>query len=372
MRRPRLGPWLAIGSLTCLVATAASAQPDAAAASISFKPAIESAITEAILPGYRALAARADDTLEATAELCAAPQEAALANTREAFHRLVDAWSRVEMYRFGPAREMNRYERIFFWPDRRGLGLRQVRRVLTDEDITAIKLDSLRSKSVAVQGILALEYVLFGDDSLALADEPGGSFRCLYGNTIASAIALAAEEIVSGWDSPEGIVALMLEAGPDNPTYRSHGEVVQQFLQSAREQLQIVRDLKLGRPLGKSPEAGNPRTAPLWRSESVFSTVDANMESVIALMDASNIAALLPDKEDWLVPSLMFELRQARAAVHDVGDSARTWETAVRDPAAHQRLAYALIPLSGAIDLLEDHIPAALGLTIGFNVLDGD
>jgi predicted lipoprotein len=38
----------------------------------------------------------------------------------------------------------------------------------------------------------------------------------------------------------------------------------------------------------------------------------------------------------------------------------------------HQKLAYALIPLGGAIVILEERMPTALGLIAGFNALDGD
>ena len=44
----------------------------------------------------------------------------------------------------------------------------------------------------------------------------------------------------------------------------------------------------------------------------------------------------------------------------------------VRDEAIYQRLTYALLPLGGAHNILENQIPTALGLITGFNSLDGD
>ena len=159
-----------------------------------------------------------------------------------ASRELVLAWSRVELIRFGPARDQNRYERLFFWPDPRGRGLQQIQEIIATEDPTATSVETLREKSVAVQGLFALEFVLYGTGSEALVDaaNPARSFRCRFGAAIAGAIEKTAEEILADWTKPDGYAALMRDAGPDNPVYRSHGEVVQELIKSAREQLQLA------------------------------------------------------------------------------------------------------------------------------------
>ncbi len=70
----------------------------------------------------------------------------------------------------GPAREDNRFERLFFWPDRRGRGLRQVQGILAEEDETATDPATLYQKSVAVQGLLALDFVLSGEGNETLVE----------------------------------------------------------------------------------------------------------------------------------------------------------------------------------------------------------
>ena len=74
-----------------------------------------------------------------------------------------------------------------FWPDRKGIALRQVQAILAKQDATATDPATLKTKSVAVQGLGALEYVLFGTGAEALA-LPEGDFRCDYGNAITSAV----------------------------------------------------------------------------------------------------------------------------------------------------------------------------------------
>ena len=78
----------------------------------------------------------------------------------------------------------NRLERILFWPDRKSTGLKQVQRALAEKDATATNPAKLKGKSVAMQGLGALEFVLFGTGAEKLAG-PGEDYRCAYGRAIA-------------------------------------------------------------------------------------------------------------------------------------------------------------------------------------------
>ena len=341
-------------------------------APLAFRPVVETLVDRVIVPGYVGLADASVATSDAMAALCGAPGTDTLEGARDAFEGLAVAWSGVEMFRMGPARAENRYERMFFWPDRRGLGLRQVQGIIADEDPTATEVETLRGKSVAVQGLLALEYVLFGTGSDTLADPPADSYRCRYGAAIAGAISATSAEMLAGWVAADGYGAVMRQPGPENPVYRSHGEVVQDVLRSAREMIQIVRDIKLARPLGDSPAAAVPRQAPFWRSNLTIPTIRANLDAVKSLIDAGGIGAILPAAAAWMGGSLLFELSSANAALATLKEAGTDWETTVGSVAGYEKLAYTLIPLGSAFSMLEQRFPAALGLTTGFNTLDGD
>ena len=341
---------------------------------IAFKPVVERAIDAVILPGYRALAESAAAEATLTSELCWQGDVERLAAARAGFAELVLAWSRVELVRFGPARDQNRYERLFFWPDPRGRGLQQVQEVIATEDPTATNVETLRGKSVAVQGLFALEFVLYGSGSDALTDtaNPARSFRCRFGAAIAGAIQKTAEEIVADWTRPDGYAALMRDAGPENPVYRSHGEVVQELIKSAREQLQLARDLKLADAIEATPEKAQPKRAPFWRSDLTIPSIRANIEAVLALVGPDGIGAALPEDKAWIAAELAFELREADEVLARVDERGDRWETLVAEAKDHEDLTYTLIPLADAIALLEGGYPEAFGLITGFNSLDGD
>ncbi|WP_075222392.1 imelysin family protein [Acuticoccus yangtzensis] len=353
--------------LAALPALAVVSLAAPASAQVAFRPAVERAVDGVIVPGYAALAEAAGAEATAMNALCRAPSPPeALTRARAGFADLVTAFGRVEVYRFGPARENNRFERLFFWPDRRGRGLAQVQGILAEEDETATNLDTLRDKSVAVQGLLALDFILSGDGNETLMD--AGSFRCRYGAAVAAAIALHADEILAGWQEPDGFAAVMKAA--DGNLYRSHGEVVQELVKAAAEQLQITGDFKLGNVVGETPADARPRLAPFWRSGLALQAMEANIDGVAALGEA--LSAALPADEAEMGGAFAFELRQARAALAYAAADGRPLADLLADPAMHKRLAYAASPISGAFRVLDDRMPGAMGLTLGFNSLDGD
>jgi len=341
---------------------------------IAFRPVVERAVDAVILSGYRALAERAAAEAVAVDDLCWQADIARLEAARTGFAELVRAWSKVELIRFGPARDQNRYERLFFWPDPRGRGLQQIQEVIATEDPSATSVETLREKSVAVQGLFALEFILYGTGSevLTAPADPARSFRCRFGAAIAGAIAKTAEEIFEGWTKPDGYAALMNDAGPENPVYRSHGEAVQELIKAAREQLQLTRDLKLAHAIEDAPGKAQPKRAPFWRSDLTLASIRANIEAVEALVGPEGVGAVLPRDEPWIASELSFELREVDRTLVRVEERGERWELLVRDGESHADLTYTLIPLAAAIALLEGGYPGALGLITGFNSLDGD
>lgn len=333
----------------------------------AFAATAKKAIETVIVPAHAAFAEVAAAQAATMERLCGAPAEPTLSDARTAFSKLVPAFSRIEPYRFGPAREDNRFERLFFWPDRRSRGLRQVQQLTASGDEAALAAEALRAKSVAVQGLLALEYVLFGADSATLAG-PEAGYRCRYGQAVALAIRDNADALLRGWTAADGHGALMQQAGPDNPVYRTHGDAAQVLFQAAREQLQVVRDLKLRPALGKSADAPRPIRAPFWRSDLALVAMVANIDAVRDLLDTGGLKALAAGAGK----ELEFELRQARRAIENQAQRGQPIAAILADAEGYDQIAYAIIPLDGAISILAERIPQYLGLVAGFNSLDGD
>lgn len=332
--------------------------------------AVDRAATQMIQPAYRMFSDRAEAARTVTAALCAAPSPQGLTAARAAFAEMAMAFAAVEMFRFGPARIDNRFERLFFWPDRRGRGFRQVTNLVRLEDPTAQSPELLRQKSVAVQGLQALDYVLFAKDADTLAASPAG-FRCGYASALTIRIAAVAAALNADWAGP--FAAVLRTPGPGNPTFRTSSEVVRVLLQAAREQLQIVASHKISRPLGDAETAPRPQSAPLAYSGLGLAMVERNIAAVEALAAALDLRqAISTPEEAALLDELAFFLDGARLAIAFAVDMATDWPGVLAHPEAKARIAYAPLALADAIIILGEQLPAALGLIAGFNSLDGD
>lgn len=353
MRRLALGVFLATAALP-------------AAADVAFRPVVEATLDRAILPAHAAFAAAAGEEREAIKTLCATPSETTLDASRKRFIELVGGFGRVEPFRLGPAVEDNRFDRLLFWPDRRGRGQRQVEALLAaGGEVDPVVL---RGKSVAVQGLPALELVLYGTGAEALAGH-GGTARCQTGLAIAAAVEQTAAELEAGWHGDFG--ATMRGAGDDPASlYRSHGEVVKDLLQSAAEVLQTDATLKLGPSvIGAAPGEGNPRLAPFWRSGATATLLIGNARSLTDLA-TPELQAALGTGDGNAIPQARFELTQAARALTPLVGQPLPDVAAGED--GHRRLVYATSPLAAAQRIYGVTIPAAFGFAAGFNALDGD
>ncbi|MEM8877856.1 MAG: imelysin family protein, partial [Pseudomonadota bacterium] len=340
-----------------------------AAEESAFSKAIDQLVTQVVPLAHISFLDAALGQQIAIEALCKEPSQTSLGAARTQFSELVLAWSKIELYRFGPAREDNRFEQLFYWPDRKGRGLRQVQALLNTEDPSAASAESLSQKSVAVKGLPALEFVLFGTGSENLA--AGDDYRCSYATALTEVVYLNAATLQDNWSASDGFGKAMRDAGTDRSPYQSHAEAVQDFVRAASEQLQVVRDLKIGASIGETPEKAKPKRAPFWRSNLTLATMRGNLDGVSALMDGG-LADLLPPEHRSLAEGLNFEIAQARAVLEELESTGEDWIDLAAEAEGHQRLSYAMIPLAGSIRIVADRMPGALGLVLGFNSLDGD
>ena len=166
----------------------------------------------------------------------------------------------------------HRFERIFYWPDPKGLGARQIRDVLTKQDDSVTEASSLPGKSVALQGLPALEYLLYADGADALTKTGNdGTFRCRFARAVAGNLAGMSKEIVDGWQDGAPYARSYLEPGPANSAYHNPKEVTLELFKTFTAGIEWVRDQKLAKTLGASPEKAkaSPVLPPTTRRKAV-------------------------------------------------------------------------------------------------------
>ena len=340
-----------------------------------YRSIVENTITNYLRPEFQALAVETKALAETMGGLCEAPSAARQDAAKESFAKVLQAWSRVEYARLGPVIVEKRLERFSFWPDRQGTGLRQTQKVIADKDETATDPVTLADKSVAVQGLQALEFILFGNGAEALAS--GDDFRCRYGEAVTKNLDTIANEILAGWNDEASYVALMRKPGPDNAVYRNEGEAANDIIEMLTTGFQFIRDVKIGNFLGATPEKAKPRQAAFWRSGKTFAAIDANFAGLKALWEGSGMAAVLETRPAaseqaggaGIASSIDFEFVGAE---RDFAKGFKPLEEAVKDPAEHNRLGYLAIVAGSLWRFFAEDASGLLGLRMGFNALDGD
>lgn len=359
----------AAGLIALVLAGSACTPPREDAASRGPEAVVTAIIDEQIIPDHQEFSGRADAQHDAITTLCENPSDVTLTAAQNRFGELAIAWSRIEWISFGPARADNRRETLFFWPDSRGRGLQQVIELAASDDAAEFEPEAFNGKSVAVRGQPALEYVLFGEGASDLL-EPGAA-RCAFALAISTSIATTADDLVSAWTGAGGYRSTMLAAGPDNPEYRNHREALQKLLTAAAEHVQVVIDLKLT-PLLRQSNGGPAPIAPPFSLAGVeFPAIIENVSGAASVF-VPQAAELLPEEQAYRADSFGFEFDTAMRVLNELSAAETPAAQLASAQPTRDQIDYLVQPLSGMHELMTDVFPGALGLTMGFNALDGD
>ncbi|ESR22401.1 imelysin family protein [Lutibaculum baratangense] len=302
------------------------------------------------------------------ATLCETPGEASLQTAQASFRKVAEAWAGLSFLALDPLRQDDRQARVFFWPDPRGVTLRQVQGVLAEEDPAATLPAELRQKSVAVQGLGALEFLMFGSGSETLAELPM-SFRCRYAQAMGENVHQVAQELQVAFAEDGAFASEFSAPGADNPLYRGPSEPVRDLIGSAATGLELAAERIVRPAMGESVETARPKTAPFWRSGTTLGYVGHMVGGTGALLQAGGIEAILPKDLSWLERSIGFEIANARAVA---GRIAEPIEEAVVDTDGRRDLTALFYSLDNARSLVSEQLMSAAGLKAGFNALDGD
>ena len=343
----------------------------AAAAPVPFHDLIVASIDDFARPKFTALATEAGKLKDDVAVLCATPSPAALGTAQGAFKSTVLAFSGVEFMRQGPLGVGDRLERLLLWPDTKGIALKQVQAALAQQDATAADPATLQGKSVAMQGLVAVEFLLFGTG----ADDLGsaaGAYRCSYAMAAATLIAGLTGTIRDEWmsDAPNSAVDNMLVPKPDGQDYRSEREVIDKLAGALTYGTDLVRDQRLSPVLSLLTSTPKPKSALFWRSGMTLPALNANIAGLHDLFVAVKFPeALAGEGAAWITHNVLFEFDSMFAALGKVPGPI---DKALADPAQFQQLKYVAIVTRSLDTLIGDNLGSALGLSSGFSALDGD
>jgi len=332
------------------------------------------AIERHIRPGYQRLAVSAAGVEGVMRPYCARQTPAARKAVETAFDRLVVAWGRIEHIAFGPVASGDRIDRIMFWPDRRGIAARQLANALRSGDPGVTDPAVLAEKSAAVQGLPALESLLFsppaGDET---AD--GRRHRCAFAAAVAANLRRMTGEVAAAWGEAGDFSKIWLAPGPENPTYLKPSETTFALAKALDLGLEKVRDQRIGGPLGLNPQ--RRKLPPVFpRSGRTMLLISANIAGLRELYGAGGLekaiaatATAAPAEDRVTLAHLVAtELETAGKRASALVGVPKPFDT----PAQMQRVIALGFPLKNARATAVALLASSAGLPLGFNASDGD
>jgi uncharacterized protein len=325
-------------------------------------------LTAYVRPSYEALNTATNTLVRAAKTLCETPSADGLKAAQATFKETVGVWSKVEWFRTGAVMNDNRIERMFYFPDRKGLGLKQVQAALAKADESATDAQILGTKSVAMQGLGASEFLLFGAGSESLATKDG-AYRCVYFLASAGTMSAIAGDLQMGWDENSEAANFWQKPAANNPFFRTDAEALNLMIGTLVHGLDAIRDMRLNNFIGKTPDADKPKLAAYWRSENTFASIGANLEGLQNLYQASQIQTVLPAGNEGLLRTIKFDFANAIKAAKALD---RPVAEILSDADLRKKAAYVQLTVQIMIAHFNTEFALAAGLDTGFSFGDGD
>jgi uncharacterized protein len=299
-------------------------------------------VRDQILPGYAAFA-------ESTAKLAASTADCDSAVMQPAFQTAYDAWEGVAHIRIGPVEEGGKSLAIAYWPDPKGLGLKQQKALLAG-DPALLTPDRMAEQSVAARGFSGLERLLYPSGDLA-------GDTCPLIQSTAADLARMAAEVNTAW--VEGYAQTVLSAGEaGNTTYLSRPEARQALFTQLATALEILQDQRIARPLG-SLEKPTPNKAEARASGRSLRNILLQLQALRAMT-----LTLTPDAPKTLA-AFDRAIKQAEGLNDPVFDG-------IADPTGWLKLQILQQDVHALRDSVTGELGPELDVGIGFNAADGD
>ena len=362
---------LACYTLAALLAVPAYAAP----ADFNHRKLANVALDQFIIPGYENFGRQILSLRASIDSLCGSPSSENLQRARKSYRESISAWGKVEIIQFGPVARDNRFERIFFWPDRKGRGRRQVRKLLSGKDDAALKPVWLAGKSVAVQGLTALEVVLFGKAADGLMSGAGESFACRYAVAIVENLGSINTAILKEWQPNAEFAKIWKSPGPQNLLYLKPSEVTLELVKALDHGLENLRDRRIAPVLGFGKNRHRKARPVLWRSKSSMALIHANIEGLRNLLFLGGLAdAFIASKPQN--GERAEDLMRSIKSEFDLTLRISGQMASEPDPFASPDITARLVPIGFPLKNIRVNtvrqLKSAAGLAIGFNASDGD
>lgn len=310
---------------------------------------VDRTLADIVLPAFRGFA----EATAALAEVASGDCRAANPALRAAFQTAFDAWIPVSYFHAGPMEEDGRNLAIAFWPDPIGSTPKALRQLLARDGRLLADGASYARASVAARGLAGLQAMLYDPDFNGYGPDDVG---CRLVRAAAAELAANGAALDAEW---QGFAQLLRSAGPGNPRFLSVSEARQYLYTSLLGGMQFDDEQRLTRPLG-TVERPRPERAEARASGRSLRNVQLSLAAATKLAQSLSPAG---------APQTFAALAEARQLAETLDDPIFD---AVATPAGRARLLALRTAIHHAGEYAKGEIGSELGVSAGFNSLDGD
>lgn len=225
-------------------------------------------VSDYVIPHYADLAVATEMQRRSWQDGCDDPE-----TLRAAYHDVADAWAGTYFWNTGPITLLLRHDRFYHWPERRNAVGRGMTALLASEDEARLAPQHFATDSVAVQGLAALEYLLFSK-----ANVQNNDYACKVGQAIAVNLNEIAQGTAVEWQDK---VLPLLEAGQPHPLYFDDAqELANNLYTDYLAGFTIIKDQKVLAVMGASADQARPKKAEAARSDRSLRNIIVNLDGL--------------------------------------------------------------------------------------------
>jgi len=338
-------------------------------------------VKDYVIPAYKKLAMTNNDLYLVTQSFCHTlissnkdQKKAELQIAKDAFHNSMDAWQYIQNINFGPIEIGLRHHSIQFWPDKKNHIGKQLNKLITGGDVNALTVDGFERNSISVKGLPAIERLLFQKG--ALEQFKNKPFSCEVLQGISRYLSDTSASLHDEWLTT--MLPQFKDAKQLDGYFEDDIDAATALLKTLVEPIEIIRDLKLDRPLGSQLDKSKYKRLESWRSQRSLLNLQLNIQSLELFFMGTEVGAsskttgndkglrlLLTESE---IVDIQNNFKIVKDELHEIQ---APLEEAILTVSGYQTAKSLSISLTQLHKSLEGAITHS-GIRLGFNSRDGD
>lgn len=322
-------------------------------------------VQQHVLPRYKTLMDNAAKLRKEVRLFCDHPEEKTLSSAQSAFRDTLSSWQAIQHVQFGPIEFLMRSYSLQFWPDKKNLTSKQLNKLLKAENPQTLQPEYFQTASIAVKGLPAIERLLFSKSPLTEIQE--APFRCQFLYAVSGNANETATDTFNEWQTfSEEFNYLSSEEGH----YETSQEATIDLMKAQVEPLEVIRDLKLNRPLGKTKAKGKRLES--WRSGQSLQNIQTNLLSLQHMfsgVSGLNLKQLLEEN------GIADRAQAIETSFNSINKLLSELPTPLYLHIHDENVRAQLLQVSAELTELHEHLGKSMNeleLQLGFNSRDGD